>query len=354
MANGMFGANTDELRQVSDAFDMRTTVVESARRTTTRAVEATVWEGRDAEAFKQRYASEVAAMMQQLESVLQLHRTDISKQADEQDACSSGKGGGDNRPWWQRALDALKNLAGNALEKLRDLVDTIRDHVSTDGNWPNWEWSISWPSFSESRNRQFGKEYKDRKIQNADRKDDKSKFQLGVKGVLDLFSRNFTIDAPGGHETLDAYIRAGADLFFGFDVSEKNGKTEYKAGAEAGVSADAGIDFTQHGGYLDLTYGAEGSAGLGAEAKVAATQKDGRIDFSGKAKLVVGLGGSLSAGGSVDYERAMHDFRNNPGTFLTNAAKDVALIHPTTRGTAGAQGRIMDLSERIAGAIAGR
>ena len=78
IANGMFGVITDEPPQVSDAFDMRTTVVESARRTTTRAVEATVWEGRDAEAFKQRYASEVAAMMQQLEQVLQLHRTDSS------------------------------------------------------------------------------------------------------------------------------------------------------------------------------------------------------------------------------------------------------------------------------------
>ena len=326
MANGMFGANTDELRQVSDAFDMRTTVVESARRTTTRAVEATVWEGRDAEAFKQRYASEVAAMMQQLESVLQLHRTDISKQADEQDECSSaGGGGGDNRPWWQRLIDGLKNLAGDALEKLRDLVDTIRDHIDFSG--PRLDVSIKIPGLSDQHNIQIGKEFKNGGWHNVDNHEHKRKHQLGISAMLQAFSGKGSIDIPGG--SIDGFVRAGIDGFLGYDASEKyeGGKrkgTEHKVGLELGLTADAGVGVTRdHGGYLETTVGLEGSIGAGIEAKGQFEHGNGKIGLSGRFKAVAGIGGGFSGGISYDVDRAYSDLRNDPGAFLENTGRDL-------------------------------
>ena len=318
----MFGADTDELRRVSDVFDMRTTVVESARRTTTREVESIVWEGRDADAFKQRYASEVASMMKQLEQVLVVHRTDISKQADEQDECSSaGGGGGDNRPWWQRLLDRLKDLAGDALEKIRDLVDAIREHVDFSGNGPRFDFSLSIPGLTDSSNREKGRNFGSG--EEIDKDEDRTKIKIGLSALAELFRVEASADLPDG-STATAYLKAGANAFFGYDATHKDGGTEHKFGLEFGASVDAGFEVTRdRGGYMSTSVGFFGSVGPGIELKGQFSNDNGEYGLKGRGKASGAYGGGFSFGIDFDAREAMNDLRNDPGTFFEKIGNDL-------------------------------
>lgn len=107
MANGMWGANTEELRLQSDTFQMRGDDVAQAFRRSSSAVQEVVWEGRDAERFKNEYASQLAPMVDDLCAMLFDRHTDMQRQAQEQDDTSSAKGGG--KSLLERLRDFLTN-----------------------------------------------------------------------------------------------------------------------------------------------------------------------------------------------------------------------------------------------------
>lgn len=362
MATGMFGANTEVLRQVGKSFNTHSRHVEEARRRTVFEVQGVTWEGPDAEAFKQYYADGVGKLMGILALTLQAQETDVDVQADAQDECSSGNGAGGDAPWWRRALDALRNgvkdLASDARDKLRDLVKTIRDRVSFDGSGPAWGWSVKIPWISDGINRQAGKEFKDDKWQDASPEDKKKKTQIGASGFFDLFRRDMTIDMPGDKGSLNVYSRAGADGFIGYDRTEKEDskkkgemKVEHKVGAEAGASIDLGGNLTMNnGGYLDLSLGAEASAGAGAELKAKVGHDDGKVGASARAKAALIGGGGGSIGLSYDARSAMNDARNNPGQFAYNSVRDLGLVNPTVNAALQVHDFAQGAVVRMAGA----
>jgi len=113
----MWGANTAELRNQSDVFHMKRDEVSDAFRRSSSAVKECVWEGPDADRFKDEYDASLGAMIDQLCDLLQDRHTDMQRQAQEQDDCS-GVGGGS---LWDRIKDFLKDV--------RDGWDTFRNWV---------------------------------------------------------------------------------------------------------------------------------------------------------------------------------------------------------------------------------
>lgn len=333
MATGMFGANTDELRRVSDEFDLRTSVVQAARMRTAREVEASVWVGHDADAFKQRYSNEVAALMERLEQTLIQYRADLSKQAEEQDECSRARGG-DGRSFWQRVLDGLKDLARGVGGAIGDLIDTIRDRVSVDVNGPGVNWSLKIPGFSHGRHVQGGREFENGQWQDVDPKIHGNKWTFGLRGAFDLFSASASADLPGGY-SIDGFVGAGANAFLGYDMISRGGTPEHKVGVSLGVSADAGASLSKHhGGYLSTSVGVYGTVGASVDAKVQFGTDNGKLDLSARAKAAAGLGGGFSGGLSYDYGQAWSDLRNDPGTFFENSGKDLVSVAGGSLSTA--------------------
>lgn len=114
----MWGANTGELRNQSDVFHMKRDEVSDAFRRSSSAVKECVWEGPDADRFKDEYDASLGAMIDQLCDLLQDRHTDMQRQAQEQDDCSDlGGGGGGGQSLWDR----FKQWLGEAKDGLIDL-----------------------------------------------------------------------------------------------------------------------------------------------------------------------------------------------------------------------------------------
>lgn len=348
MASGMFGADIDELRRVSDAFDMRTTVIETARRRTTREVESIVWEGSDADTFKQRYASEVAAVMQQLEKALSVHRTDINSQADAQEQCSSANGGGQKDPWHKRLRDALINVARGVFNGIRTLVEAINAPFDITG--PRLDFSLKIPGISDHFNREISLGKKDGVFGLHEKEERKQKYQVGLSVALDLVRRSLGFGLPGG-ASVEIYERVGADLFGGVEATHADGEYAGRAGVDVGGGYDAGIKFSRdYGGYANPSVSLEYGYGPNFELKGETKYENGKVDSGIRFKLKAGLGGGFSADYSFDLDQAVNDYRNNPEEFSRKIGNDLefarkVLRHSSPHGPVLDAG--IDVMERI-------
>lgn len=92
MATGMIGADTDQLRSLAGIYNGHAEHVQQAGRVAVQDVHNVVWEGPDATNFRQHFESEIAPLIDRLSRALEHNKTDLEKQADEQDQCSSGEG----------------------------------------------------------------------------------------------------------------------------------------------------------------------------------------------------------------------------------------------------------------------
>lgn len=131
MATGMFGANTDVLREIADKFGTTSTDVRSAATTTGNEVEGVEWVGPDADAFKSNYRSTVVTNIKALSIDLETEDSKLIRNADEQDRASdeSSKGGGpgNGKPGlFDRLPDWLKGIIKNPLALYPDLRNPLR------------------------------------------------------------------------------------------------------------------------------------------------------------------------------------------------------------------------------------
>ena len=92
MSAGMLGANTEELRGVSDDFDVGIDQIESSALIVRQAVDGVVWVGRDAEAFVERTFNVFSTQCEALAERIAGLASDLERQAAEQDAASAASG----------------------------------------------------------------------------------------------------------------------------------------------------------------------------------------------------------------------------------------------------------------------
>lgn len=92
MATGMFGANTEVLRQIAGRFGTNADITRDAARTTLPEVESVEWFGDDADRFRDGYRSVVGTRLTALALVLEAHERAIVRHAIEQDLASGGEG----------------------------------------------------------------------------------------------------------------------------------------------------------------------------------------------------------------------------------------------------------------------
>lgn len=88
----MYGANTDDLREVARDFGNAGRVTEDAQASTSHAMGDLEWVGKDAELFRERYAEPIPRLLAQLALDLDDHSRDLYRQANEQDDASAAKG----------------------------------------------------------------------------------------------------------------------------------------------------------------------------------------------------------------------------------------------------------------------
>ena len=95
MANGMFGANPEMLRQIAGHFDTHSDGARGVADTTRREVDGVEWVGPDADEFRSDYDAYVVTELKALAIVLELKHRELIRQANEQDAASgAGTSGG--------------------------------------------------------------------------------------------------------------------------------------------------------------------------------------------------------------------------------------------------------------------
>ena len=114
MAGGMFGANTEVLRQIAGQFRTEGGDTRDAGTTSNSEVQDVEWIGPDADRFREDYESVVLAGIQALAEALEGLDTDLIKHADDQDRTSEvggGQGGGfDLLGWFKGALQHAFNF----------------------------------------------------------------------------------------------------------------------------------------------------------------------------------------------------------------------------------------------------
>ena len=92
MAQGMFGAHTDELRLVAESFSEGGEVLSQVKGLTISEVQGVRWLGHDATVFRGWYGGDVASAMVELAALLGVVSGNVAQQAGDQDATSAGTG----------------------------------------------------------------------------------------------------------------------------------------------------------------------------------------------------------------------------------------------------------------------
>lgn len=127
MANGMFGANTEVLREIAGRFGTQGDVTRDAGRTSMREVETVEWIGNDADRFRDDYRSAIHEALRQLALDLENKERELHRNANEQDQASGpGGGGGARRPAAPGFWDRMKSLFNAALSVFSDLRNPFR------------------------------------------------------------------------------------------------------------------------------------------------------------------------------------------------------------------------------------
>ncbi|GEM_PF-483738 len=124
MANGMYGANTEELRQVGSIFGSAEGKLNQSASTVQSQIEGVDWLGPDADKFRSHWGQVIPNDLRSLAELTIDRNTDLNRQADEQDKTSSGNGG----------EGCLKSIANGAKALGNGIVDFFKGFF-VDGIW---------------------------------------------------------------------------------------------------------------------------------------------------------------------------------------------------------------------------
>src|SRR5699024_1105051 len=91
--NGFWGAGTEAVRAQGEACTGAAGTMETLLRSCSSLVSAAEWSGEDAEAFRERWVSEVDSRLQQVIEMLRADGEALRRHGDEQDEASSDDGG---------------------------------------------------------------------------------------------------------------------------------------------------------------------------------------------------------------------------------------------------------------------
>src|SRR5699024_6955810 len=91
--NGFWGADTEAVRAQGEACTGAAGTMETLLRSCSSLVSAADWSGEDAEAFRERWVSEVDSRLQQVIEMLRADGEALRRHGDEQDEASSDDGG---------------------------------------------------------------------------------------------------------------------------------------------------------------------------------------------------------------------------------------------------------------------
>src|SRR5699024_120479 len=91
--NGFWGADTEAVRAQGEACTGAAGAMETLLRSCSSLVSAAEWSGEDAEAFRERWVSEVDSRLQQVIEMLRADGEALRRHGDEQDEASSDDGG---------------------------------------------------------------------------------------------------------------------------------------------------------------------------------------------------------------------------------------------------------------------
>lgn len=144
--SGFYGADTDQLRSHSELLRTRARSLGELRERLQPAVtDESIWQGTDADAFRTRWASQTATVLEDLVGQFTRQAGDVERHADEQDEASGpdgsaggegggggGGGAGDGTSLWEQLTDGGKvwnKFQGlwNDGRKILDLGSTVRD-----------------------------------------------------------------------------------------------------------------------------------------------------------------------------------------------------------------------------------
>lgn len=143
MATGMFGADTDRLREVGGDFDRSGDVVEGAGFDLRGEIEAVDWIGIDADTYRDEWGERLRVDLGDLAEQLRDYRGRLDEHADAQDDASEPKGDeGCLQSTWNGVTDAIGGVGsflGGVVEGVWGDITGVAGLLGFDENW-NWSW----------------------------------------------------------------------------------------------------------------------------------------------------------------------------------------------------------------------
>lgn len=128
MAQGMFGANIEELIGLAGVMHARRDTAQTAARVASGAIEGVDWMGEDAEAFRSSYGESITAVLGDLAEMLVVRKDELERQAEDQEACSAAHGG-------EGCLGGGANLSLPSLGDILSPIGSFLKGVFIDGLW---------------------------------------------------------------------------------------------------------------------------------------------------------------------------------------------------------------------------
>lgn len=143
MAEGMYGANTDELRWLGDTFKGHAEDLDACLARAHAQVDAVDWLGDDAIGFKEVFSEFVNATRGTLVEQLSSRNEELFAQAEAQDEASAARGGGSTREGAQASASpfapvSLQASLANSLFGDFDPIDWVLGTAEQIGQW-TWD-----------------------------------------------------------------------------------------------------------------------------------------------------------------------------------------------------------------------
>lgn len=143
MATGMFGADTEQLREVGGDFHRSGELVEGVGFDLRGEIEAVEWIGVDADAYRDEWGDRLRVDFSDLADLLRDYRGRLDRQADDQDdASETGGDEGCLESTWNGVTDAVGGVTsflGGVVDGIWGDITGMAGLVGFDENW-NWSW----------------------------------------------------------------------------------------------------------------------------------------------------------------------------------------------------------------------
>lgn len=134
---GFQGADTDQLREHAELMRNRATSLDGVRtRLSMLVTYGAEWEGPDAEAFRDRWHSEIGPRLDEQIGAIEQRGTSLEEEADEQDKVSEDDSAAG---LWEKITGIWENVTGlwgaaqdifNSVKKFKELIDEFPRHVA--------------------------------------------------------------------------------------------------------------------------------------------------------------------------------------------------------------------------------